>query len=84
MDTELDALFDRLNADLFEGRLPKYRVRRCAPRTGERGFIEEEARTIWICTSPDPRRRCSMKCVTSERLGTADLPSSIATPGPTR
>ncbi len=50
MDTDLDALFDHLNADLFDGRLPKYRVRRCTPRTGERGFIQEEARTIWICT----------------------------------
>ena len=55
MDTDLDALFDRLNADLFDGRLPKYRVRRCAPRTGERGFIEEEARTIWICTPREVR-----------------------------
>ena len=46
MDTDLDALFDRLNADLFDGRLPKYRVRPCTPRNGERGFIDEKARTI--------------------------------------
>jgi hypothetical protein len=25
-------------------------VRRCAPRNEERGFIDEAARTIWICT----------------------------------
>ena len=55
MDTDLDALFDHLNADLFDGRLPKCRVRRCTPRNGERGFIDEKARTIWICTSQDPR-----------------------------
>ena len=55
MDTDLDALFDHLNADLFDGRLPKYRVRRCAPRTGERGFIEDEARTIWICAPRETR-----------------------------
>jgi hypothetical protein len=55
MDAELDALFDRLNADLFDGRLPKYRVRRCTPRNEERGLIEEEARTIWICTTREVR-----------------------------
>ena len=55
MDTDLDALFDRLNAGLFEGLLPKYRVQKCTPRNGERGFIDEEARTIWICTSQDLR-----------------------------
>ena len=55
MDTELDTLFDRLNADLFEGRLSMHRARGCAPRTGERGFIEEEARTIWICTPREIR-----------------------------
>jgi len=55
MDTDLDALFDHLNANLFDGRLPKYRVRRCTPRNEERGFIEEEARTIWICTPREVR-----------------------------
>lgn len=55
MDTDLDALFDRLNAGLFDGRLPKYRVCTCTPRNGERGFIDENARTIWICTSQDLR-----------------------------
>jgi len=55
MDTDLDALFDRLNAGLFEGLLPKYRVQKCTPRNGERGFIAEEALTIWICTSQDLR-----------------------------
>ena len=55
MDTDLDALFDHLNADLFDGRLPKCQVRRCAPRTGERGFIQGETRTIWICTPRETR-----------------------------
>lgn len=55
MDTDLDALFARLNADLFDGQLPKNRVRRCTPRNRERGFIEEEARTIWICAPGESR-----------------------------
>ncbi len=55
MDDTLDSLFDRLNAGLFDGRLPTYRVRRCPPQAGERGFIDEKARTIWICTSSETR-----------------------------
>jgi len=55
MDLGLDSLFDGLNGDLFAGRLPKYRVRRCTPRNGERGFIDEETRTIWICALGETR-----------------------------
>lgn len=55
MDTALDTLFDELNADLFAGSLPKYRVQQCPPRNGERGFIDEATRTIWVC-APDEAR----------------------------
>jgi hypothetical protein len=55
MDIALDSLFDGLNADLFAGRLPKYRVRRCPPQNGEWGFIDEETRTIWICAPAETR-----------------------------
>ncbi len=55
MDTDLDTLFDALNTSLFEGRLQKYQVRRRAPHRGEHGFIDDEARTIWICAPPDVR-----------------------------
>jgi hypothetical protein len=55
MNISLDTLFDRLNAGLFDGRLPKYRVGRCTPRNGERGFIDDEARTIWICAPGETR-----------------------------
>jgi hypothetical protein len=51
MDTDLNALFDELNRELFDGTLPKHRVHRCESRAGERGFIDEQARTIWICTT---------------------------------
>jgi hypothetical protein len=55
MPTALDALFDQLNRDLFDGTLPKHRVRRCASRTGERGFIDAQECTIWICTTQATR-----------------------------
>ncbi len=56
MDTDLDRLFDDLNSRLFDGRLPKYRVRRRQPHAGEFGCIDDAARTIWICASPDVRK----------------------------
>ena len=56
MDTDLDVLFEQLNGSLFEGRLPTYRVRRREPQSGEHGFIDDEARTIWICNPPDVRQ----------------------------
>jgi hypothetical protein len=56
MDTDLDALFDQLNSSLFEGCLPKYRVRRRETQSGEHGFINDETRTIWICNPPDVRQ----------------------------
>jgi len=56
----------------FDGRLPKYRVHRRQPHGREHGFIDNTAATIWICASPDPRKTCCMKCVTSARLGMAD------------
>ena len=56
MESDLDALFDEMNASLFEERLPKYRVRWCAPTNGEHGFIDNEARTIWICNPSDLRK----------------------------
>ena len=56
MDNDLDQLFDELNRVFFEGRLPKYRVRRCEPHSREHGFIDNAAATIWICASPDPRK----------------------------
>jgi hypothetical protein len=55
MDTELDVLFDELNTRFFDGRLPKYRVRWCAPHGREHGFIDEAAATICICDPPDVR-----------------------------
>lgn len=56
MAIDLDRLFDELNEGFFEGRLPKYRVRRRHPHNGEHGFIDEEAWTIWICDPPDVRQ----------------------------
>ena len=56
MDADLDVLFDQLNSRFFGGCLPKYRVRRCDAQDGEHGFINDEARTIWICRSPDVRQ----------------------------
>jgi len=56
MDTDLDVLFDQLNNSLFMGSLPTYRVRRRKPQNGEHGFINDAARIIWICSSPDVRQ----------------------------
>ena len=55
MATEPDVLFDELNTRFCEGRLPKYHVRKSAPHSGEHGFIDDEAKTIWICNPPDVR-----------------------------
>ena len=55
MEDDLDALFDELNTRLFEGRLPTYRVQRCASHRGEHGFIDDATKTIWICDPPDVR-----------------------------
>jgi len=52
---ELDALFAALNARFFDGRLPTYRIRRRPSQQAEHGFIEDAARTIWVCDSPDVR-----------------------------
>ena len=56
VEEDLDRLFDHLNDRFFKGRLPKYRVHRCAPRIREHGFIDNEARTIWICNPSDLRK----------------------------
>jgi hypothetical protein len=56
MDNDLDQVFDELNSVFFEGRLPKYRVRRCEPHGREHGFIDNTTATIWICASPEPRQ----------------------------
>jgi hypothetical protein len=55
MDRDLDDLFDKLNTELFGGRLPKYRVLPGMPRNGARGFIDDETRTIWICAPEEIR-----------------------------
>ena len=56
METDLDRLFDDLNRSLFDGQLPKYRVRRREPQNGEYGWIDDAARTIWVCRLCDLRK----------------------------
>ena len=52
--TALEQLFDQLNAELFGGRLPSYRVRQRARFAGELngqlGRCDEDVRTIWLKT----------------------------------
>jgi hypothetical protein len=56
METDLDRLFDDLNNSLFDGQLPKYRVRQRQAEETEYGFIDDAARTIWICRSDELRK----------------------------
>ena len=55
MEPELDRLFDHLNREFFEGRLPKYRVRTRPSQGGEYGSINAEEQTIWLCQCADRR-----------------------------